>query len=344
VARLHAKLGAVLMVLGEEEAAIAAYQQALEAIRHVGDRHGELEFLVGLSQVYTNYHRAEPALRHSERALAVARALNDPSSQVLCLANRIRIRSAAYGHIIETTTDTEEALHLTEDLTDPTVLAEVFSSLGQTLQWRADFARSLVYLRKGVELAREAHAGLQFGRAAFNLGHALVAQGAYEEALQWYQRIRDYASAASDRFWLARMPNTIAGVYLELWDLDEALQLSLEGYEVAQQCDPWPEPRLHALLKIGLAYLLRQDYAQAGRYFQRAEALLAEDAWMRWRGHIALLRAQGELALTQADAEKAWTCATQSLALATQTDSRKHIVRAQLLQGDVLAEYGKIEV
>jgi class 3 adenylate cyclase/tetratricopeptide (TPR) repeat protein len=343
VARLHAKLGAILMVLGEEAAAVAAYQQALEVIRHVGDRRGELEFLVGLSQVYTNYHRAEPALRHSERALALARALNDPSSQVLCLANRIRIRSAAYGHIIETTVDTEEALHLAENLTDPKVLAEVFSSLGQTLQWRADFDRSLVYLRKGVQLAQEAHAGLQFGRAAFNIGHALAAQGAYEEALQWYHRISDYASAASDRFWLARMPNTIAGVYLELCALDEALQLSLEGYEVAQQFDPWPEPRLHALLKIGLAYLLRQEYTQAGRYFQRAEALLKEDAWMRWRGHMALLRAQGELALTQEGYDAAWTCATQSLELATQTESRKHIVRAQLLRGDVLAANGQLE-
>jgi ATP/maltotriose-dependent transcriptional regulator MalT len=76
--------------------------------------------------------------------------------------------------------------------------------------------------------------------------------------------------------------------------------------------------------------------------FRRAEALLEVDTWLRWRWHIALLHAFGELALIQGHHDQAWSYATQSLELATQTDSRKHVVRAQRLQGDILAASGRL--
>jgi ATP/maltotriose-dependent transcriptional regulator MalT len=76
---------------------------------------------------------------------------------------------------------------------------------------------------------------------------------------------------------------------------------------------------------------------------RRAEALLEADTWLRWRWQIALLHAWGELALTQGHPDQAWSYAIQALALATQTDSRKHITRAQRLQGAILAARGRLE-
>ena len=55
---------------------------------------------------------------------------------------------------------------------------------------------------------------------------------------------------------MARVPNVIGSVHLELFDLDEALRLTLEGDEVAQQLSR-TEPRGHALVKAGLAHLYR---------------------------------------------------------------------------------------
>src|SRR5207302_1730862 len=64
---------------------------------------------------------------------------------------------------------------------------------------------------------------------------------------------------------------------------------------------------------------------------------------VRWRWHIALLHAFGQLALAQGRHDEAWTSAAQSLELATQTDSRKHVACAQRLQGEVLAASGRLE-
>jgi ATP/maltotriose-dependent transcriptional regulator MalT len=95
-------------------------------------------------------------------------------------------------------------------------------------------------------------------------------------------------------------------------------------------------------VKAGLAYLYRGEHGPAEACFRRAEALLEADTWVRWRWHIALLHACGQLALIQGHHDAAWTYAAQSLELATQTDARKHVVRAQRLQGDILAARGRL--
>jgi class 3 adenylate cyclase/tetratricopeptide (TPR) repeat protein len=340
---LHAKHGAVLMVLAEYEAAVAEYQWALELVRQVGDRRSEMDMLVALSSVYHFYHRPEPALERIDDALAMARELDDRAFQAVCLAYRVQIRAAGYGQLVETVTDAEEALRLSKGIGDPKLLAQILGHTGALLQWRGDFDRSLAYHYEAAEQAQQAHTGFLFGLATFFIGHAKLAKGVYDEALSWYRQLSDYASAAGDKTWMARVPNMIGGVYLELFDLDEAIRLCLEGDEVAQRVYPWPEPRGHSLLKVGLGYLERGEHGPAEEFFRRAWALLEEDIWGRWRWHIPLLRGRGELALAEGRLDDAWSFATQSLDLATQTDSRKHVARAQRLQGEILAASGRLD-
>jgi class 3 adenylate cyclase/tetratricopeptide (TPR) repeat protein len=339
---LHEKHAVALTVLTEYEAAAAEYQRALELIRQAEDRRREIEILAGLSNVYNLYHRPEPALAYNNQALTLARELGYQAAQAECLVIRGLHRNAYYGQLLEAMPDAEEALRLARVVGKPKLLAQALSNLGATLQWRAEFDRGLAYLHEGAELAQRAHAGFEFGRAAFHIGIANAAKGEYEEALRWYRRINDNAAAAGDKFFLARVPNCIGGVHLELFDLDEALRLNLEGAEVAQQLWPWPEPRGHSLLKVGLAHLERGAHGLAEAFFRRAWTLLEEDTWLRWRWHIPLLHARGELALVDGRLDEAWTYAAQSLELATQTDSRKHVARAQRLQGAILAASGRL--
>ena len=142
---------------------------------------------------------------------------------------------------------------------------------------------------------------------------------------------------------MSRAPNLVGGVYLELFDLDEALRLGLEGDELCQKITPWPEPRAHSLLKAGLAYLGRDEIGLADEFFARMEALLDRDVWGRWRWHIPLLRARGELALSARRHDEAWDFVVRSLEMAVDTQSHKHVVRAQQLQGEILAARGRPE-
>jgi tetratricopeptide (TPR) repeat protein len=244
---------------------------------------------------------------------------------------------------VEATPEAEEAARLTENIGDPGLLAQTLIFSGQLSAWRADIPRAIPQLRRGAELAHQGHHGFFYGYAQFFLGHVYLAQGDYEEALRSYQRMSNYASAAGDKFGMARAPNLFGGLHLELYDLDEAIQLCLEGDEVAQKLFPWPEPRGHSLLKVGLAHLERGEHGLADEFLRRAWALLEDDVWFRWRWHIPLLRARGELALAEGKPEEAWNFASSSLEMARQSDSRKHIVRAQRLQGEILSSAGRLE-
>ena len=343
LAGLFEKHGAVLAVLGEYDEAATDYQRALELIRRAGDRRREIEILVGLSAVYNYAHQGEPAVEYNEQALVIALELDDRPFQAVCLANRVQIRSAGWGQIVETTQDAEEALRLSKEIGNPKLLAQTLIFLGGSIQWRSDFERSLAYLHEGSELALQEHMGFLWGYAAFMIGHASDGKGEYEEALRWYRRLHEYADAAGDKFWIARVPNLIGGVHLELYNLDEAIQFNLEGDETAQKTWPWPEPRGHSLLKVGLAHLEQGAHGLADEFFSRAWGLLEGDSWYRWRWHIPLLRARGELALAERRYDDAWTFATQSLEMAINSDARKHIARAQRLQGEVLAATERLE-
>jgi tetratricopeptide (TPR) repeat protein len=68
-----------------------------------------------------------------------------------------------------------------------------------------------------------------------------------------------------------------------------------------------------------------------------------KDTWYRWRWHMPLARAEGELALREGRIDDAWKRASESLEVATQTDSRKHVVRALCLQGEILATAGRLD-
>jgi tetratricopeptide (TPR) repeat protein len=343
LASLHAKQGAVSMVLAEYEGAVAEYQQALACIRQAGNRRQEIEILLGLSSVYNWYHKTEPALQCVNAALAVSLEIGDHPLQASCLVMRGEAIAAGYGHVMEATPDLEEAVRLSKEIADPRLLARTLTFAGRNLQWRSEFERTIAYLKEGIELSRREHAGFLLGLGLFSLGHAYLAKGEYDEALRSYHELREYAGAAGDKWWITRTPNCIGAVHLELYDVEEAVRLNEENDDLAKRLWPWPEPRGHSLVKLGLAHLYGDDHARAQEAFEQAWGLLDADPWGRWRWHIPLLHARGELALAEGRLDEAWSFAAQSLELATQTDSPKHVVRAQRLQGEILAVSGRLD-
>jgi class 3 adenylate cyclase/tetratricopeptide (TPR) repeat protein len=340
---LHSRYAEILLNLSEYDGAAAEYSKALELARRAGDRRREMESLVWLSAAYDYSHRGEPAVEYNEQALAIARELDDREYQAICLASRVAIRTAGWGQIVETTPDAEEALRLSKEIKNLPLLARSLVYLGGALQWRGEFDRGLAHLKEGLELAQKIHSGFNYGFGVFLTGNAHLSRGNYEEALRWYKRLGDYGSAAGDKFWIARVPNLIGAVHLELYDLDVAAERNLEAEEIARAAWPWPEPRGHSLLKVGLAHLEKDEHGKAEEYLQRAWNLLEEDIWYRWRWHIPLLRARGALALAERRFDDASKFAAESLEMATQHDSRKHIARAQRLKGMVLVAGGRLE-
>ncbi|MGH7786725.1 MAG: hypothetical protein ACRERC_07650, partial [Candidatus Binatia bacterium] len=138
-----------------------------------------------------------------------------------------------------------------------------------------------------------------------------------------------------DDGWRARCSGAIAGVHLELGDLDAAAERCREVDGLGARGAGWSGARGHALVKLGLAELGRGELDDAAAALQRATALLETDEWGVWRWHIPLLRARAEVALARGAHDAAWALATSSLELAQQTDARKHAAHAQVVLGRI---------
>ena len=132
----------------------------------------------------------------------------------------------------------------------------------------------------------------------------------------------------------------LAGSISELFDLDEAIWLNLEG-AVAQQLWPWPEPRSH-LLEGRLAHLAQGAHGHADEFSGAPGPFLRRTSFSAGAGISRCCAPVGSWRWRRGRYDEAWTYATQSLELATQTDSRKHVVRAHWLQGEILAASGRL--
>jgi tetratricopeptide (TPR) repeat protein len=275
-------------------------------------------------------------------ALAIAIEIGDTAGQAGCRALRGEARGGVYGPVAEAMRDSSEAVRLAREAGDARLLAQCLTFAGRHLEWHGDYDVAAGHLREGLELARREHAGYLVGLAHYHLGHAALARADYEAALEQYRRLHEYAEAAGDKLYLARLPNLFGGVSLEIYDLDEAIRFNTEGDETSRRLWPWPEPRGHSLWKLGLAHLYRGDHGSAERVFRAAEALRELDTWGRWTWEISLWRSRGELALAAGTYDEAWTWASRSLDAATRCRQRKHAARALRLQGGILAAQGRL--
>src|SRR5216683_1745358 len=282
VGDLHARRGAVLSAIGRHQEALDEYAHALDCARSGNDRTRECRFLLGLSLAQFNSHQIEAMLDTSQRSGALAKELGEVAIQASSTITGALGKGVCEGATPEIIEHAEEAVRLAETLTEPRLLAQTNSCVGGLLQWHGKFERSIGHLHKGLELAREAHSGYFFGQSLFFLGHVSLSHGEYEEALGWYQQLSDYAETAGDAFYLARAPNCKGAVSLELYDLERALELQLEGDEAARRYSAWPEPRGHSLLKAGLVHFERTDYRRAEEFLLRAWGLLEVDIFTRW--------------------------------------------------------------
>jgi tetratricopeptide (TPR) repeat protein len=207
VARLYAKQGNIRFILGEHEEAFATYQVALDLIRQAGDQQGEIDILLGLSRAYMVFHRADQGIAAIDQALNLAQSLEDRAAQALSLSYRAWALSSGHGQLTQALPDAEAGVRFATDLGRPNFVAQTHAILGQVLQWQGDLARARPYLSEALAQAQHEHMGFWSGLAMFGLGHACTSGGRYEEALQWYQRLRDYAFASGDNFFMIRVPN-----------------------------------------------------------------------------------------------------------------------------------------
>jgi tetratricopeptide (TPR) repeat protein len=156
------------------------------------------------------------------------------------------------------------------------------------------------------------------------------------EALETMQEARRIAELNGERFVLARIPNTFGWLHRELFDLERALEVDLEGIRLAQQVVD-SEAEISSRINAGQIHLLLGEHERAFEHLQGAESLLDRFHWFTW---IFRIRLESELAsywIAKGDLRSADVHVSKSLAISTRALTRKHVAWGLKLKADIAA-------
>jgi tetratricopeptide (TPR) repeat protein len=218
----------------------------------------------------------------------------------------------------------------------------MLTSLGDIHLWRGQYASGIEEYSRFREWAfSEAMAGQVIGAQFFlgmlhgNLGQFAMARVVLEEG----QRL---AESSSERFWMVRIPNTIAWLNYEAFDFAGALELNRAAKE---QVHPTGllEPEANTVINLGLCAMELGELDLARTSFEEAQSLFERDDWMRWRYHQRLQLAWSELHGRLGDIGTAIRHANRCLELTENTSRGKHRVLAYRRLGLLSLQAGRRE-
>ncbi len=150
---LYRLCGQTCETLGDFEAALGHYEQALQAARHSHDRQAEWQALHDLGWLWTgrNYVRAGD---YFQQAIELARAINDPALLATAL-NRVGNWHVHQEHIQEGLACHEEAYQLFRAISDARGMATTLDLLGITSYMGGDLSAGAAYYQQAIPLFRQ---------------------------------------------------------------------------------------------------------------------------------------------------------------------------------------------
>jgi DNA-binding SARP family transcriptional activator len=327
------------LALSDFDAAIADLEKLLDLNQEANDavREGEALYQLGIAHYWA--HRLAQTTTYLDRALALAKAINAPDLYAKSLKLR-DILDSTKGNIRKEA-PTEE----TDETDEPHDLpAEEHWGRAMLAYLRSDFETAIHHAHACIELGQSfANTFLTLG-GYFVLGMSQASSSDYQLALASLMYALDLSAMAEDRFWRARLLNTIGWVHRELFDWQQAIQFDEASLALARIGEPrLTEAEGNALANLATDYLLLGDYDQVQRYLAEGLTPSENEPFMRWRYHTRMIVIKGRLALEQGDIPGALVAADEALAMARDTQARKNIARSCRLRGEALLALGEAE-
>jgi tetratricopeptide (TPR) repeat protein len=333
---IHQAKSDLYFVLSDFERSRAEGERLLTLARQVGDRQREGTALVGMCHAQYRAHDFDQAFSCAGQAIKVAEELDAKHIQAsghLIIA----VVYAVTGRLDQAREESDRALAsigALGEIADPRL---PFFLPGLLKNWQGEYAAAARLLAEALNTARNHNLLFPLLFTLFTYGITLTGKGDYDEALAMLQEGLTLSEKVGSEVMHHRLLNSLGWLHIELMDLDRALDLNQEGAEGARKRGD-PETIANAELNLGDIFLAKGDFTLAQEYFDGVDGLVKNPAtsdWMKWRYSTHLVSSLGELWLARRDPAKAREFAEQCLELAKRTDSRKYLVKAYRLKGEI---------
>ncbi len=327
-----AQLASARQALSEFEQAIIDFTVAAEAAARLGNAEAQIDSLCGAAFAAGALKRTAEMRERAEQAMVVAETAGCSIAEVDGI---LGYESLFAGDLEAARTHLERARPalLREDAI--TQAAFVSGSLAFLYDLQSEYAKAEALFAEvmGGRMRRANPADLL--RITWMRGMALANQGRVSDAIQTLQEGMRLGEMNGERFWLARIPNTVGWIYSELLDPETALKHNLDGVAAGQQAGI-PEVEANSHINLSNAYTALGDLSLAWRHLSEGQRILsAEGEWLKWRFTIRLELEYASYWLAQRDLVKARASARMALAKSEAVLARKHTAWAHKLLADI---------
>jgi tetratricopeptide (TPR) repeat protein len=328
-ARLH-------FVRSDFEQSRAEAERILPLARLAGDAVKEGEALATIAWASTWGRNLESAVRFARAALTVAEPAGDLAVQGRAHFTIGFVR-AVTGVLDESHSALDKAMALSSAAGDAVHRSLSLTTAGLLRNWTGDFEAAVRLQDEGLLLARDRGLLLPLLYSCFMRGMTLTGKGNYDDAFASFTEGLALAERVGDEAIHHRLLNCLGWLYAELGDLDHAEALNTSSAQIGRRRrDPGTQP--NAELNLGDVIRARGDLPVAQELYDGVYRYWKDPGssqWMRFRYSIRMFASMGELALARGDLSAARNYSAECLNLATRTGSRKNLVKAWRLAGEL---------
>ncbi|MEL7034878.1 MAG: CHAT domain-containing tetratricopeptide repeat protein [Cyanobacteria bacterium J06592_8] len=269
--------GTELLNTGQFQAALETFEQVLEKVQGLSDRHARLGEAGTLNQIaYAYYHLGEyeKALTAYQKALNIYTQEQSWQEQGAILTN-IGVLYGDIGQYQKALESHQQALTFAEQVNDIRKQGEVYNNMGTIYQKLNQNQEALQFYQKAFKILSQFDAIGWQGTILNNIGLIQTELEDYKKAIISYQEALTLAEKDGDRLVQGRILNNLGIVYNKLGDRQQALQFLEDALVIRQELEDLPGERT-THNDIGTVYRELGEYQTALTHYEKALKIAAQ--------------------------------------------------------------------
>jgi CHAT domain-containing protein/Tfp pilus assembly protein PilF len=254
------------------EAAIKAYERALELSQSPDQQDGQVRALERIGQVHYRLADYKEALECYEKALALARSIGDRRAEAALLDKT--------GHAHSSMSQQEKALELynlslglAREIGDKRLEGNALNDTGLANSRLSRFDTALEYYNQALPIRRELGDRADEATTLGNIGLVYSSLSQYQKALEYYDQSLPISRSAGDRTQEARTLNNIGIAYLRISQFGRALDYFNQSLPIRREVGD-RSGEANTLGNMGVLYRSLSQYEKALEYYGQSLAIL----------------------------------------------------------------------
>ena len=267
-------IGTISLKLGDRNAALKNYNEALAIFRRINKKDFEVVTLNNIALIYSESGRKQEALECYIESLSVYRLINDKKGESIAL-KKIGDAYADLGNYQKAIEYYDQSLSLSRAIEYKAGEASTLNSLGVIHEFLGEKQKSLEYYNQSLQIDRSVGNKENEAITLSNMAKIYASLGDNPKSLEIFNQSLLIARMIGDKIQEAFVIGNIAAIYANLGERQKALEYFNQSIALAR-AGQYKTQEAGALEGIGAIYFAFADNQKALEYFDQSLAIRRE--------------------------------------------------------------------